>query len=241
MSEHFDRVAEVYDRGRPPYPQQVYDALPLAPGDHVLELGAGSGLATAELVRRGARVTAVEPGPDLARLLHDRLPEVELVAGVAETAPYPHGVDLVVAATALHWLDLDVVLPRVHAALRPGGHLAAWWTVHGDRDVPTPFRDRVAEISRAGGIGDGGAVPAVLRLEQRRAELEAGGLFTTVEPLVVRWTTTLTTAGVRDLFTTFPRWPPALVDQVAAAADACGGELEEHYVTVLYLARRVDG
>lgn len=163
-----------------------------------------------------------------------------MLDGVVETAPLPRDLDLVVAATSLHWVDTTAVLPRVHAALRPGGHLAAWWTVFGDRDVGTPFRDRVREISRAGGLGDRDAAPRPMLLDARRAELEAGGLFTSAEPLVVRWTTTLTTEQVRDLFTTFPTWTPDLVDQVAAAADDCGGQVEEHYLTVLYLARRTD-
>ncbi len=239
---HFDRVAAAYHRGRPPYPPQAYDELVrvtgLRAGTRVLDVGAGSGLATAELVARGAAVTAVEPGPRFAAALAHRFPDVAVAVGPVEEVALPDQVDVVVAATALHWVDLDRALPRLHAVLRPGGWLAAWWNVFGDPAVSTPFRRAVDEISHAGGIGYRGT-PRPLQAEARCAELAAGGLFAPRPPSVVRWSIELTTAQLRDLFTTFPTWTPDLVDRIGAAADELGGTVTEHYLTVLYLAQRL--
>ena len=56
---HFDAHAEVYDRGRPPYPPALWERLTgtglLVPGVRVVELGAGSGQATAPLLAAGRR------------------------------------------------------------------------------------------------------------------------------------------------------------------------------------------
>ena len=57
----FDSAADLYERGRPPYPPAALDWL-LPPGARrVLDLGAGTGKLTRQLVARGLDVVAVEP------------------------------------------------------------------------------------------------------------------------------------------------------------------------------------
>lgn len=239
---HFDRVAEAYGRGRPDYPPEVYALLArhglLAPGRHLLELGAGSGQATAELLRRGATVEAVEPGPALAAALRARFPQVTVREKRAEDADLADAAyDGVVAATSLHWVDVPAVLPRLHRALRPGGLLVPWWTVFGDPEWHSDFRARVDEIA---GQGLAGETPRPLRIEERVAELEDGGLFELVEHRIHPWEHTMTPEQVGDLFTTFPTWSPDAVAAVVAAARDCGPTVTERYLTVVYVARRVD-
>ncbi|MGI5220666.1 methyltransferase domain-containing protein [Nocardia sp. CA-290969] len=67
----------------------------------------------------------------------------------AESVPLPTAdFDLAVAATAVHWFDLDTVLPKLHRALVPGGHFAFWRNAFGDPTAdPTPFRQPVAAIT----------------------------------------------------------------------------------------------
>src|SRR3954465_12788071 len=63
-------MAAIYHPARPAYPAALVDALValsgLAPGDRVLEIGAGTGIATAALAARGLGVVAVERAPELA-------------------------------------------------------------------------------------------------------------------------------------------------------------------------------
>ena len=62
----FDEIAADYDRHRPAYPDHLIDracqVAGIGRGDHVLEVGCGSGQLTRALLARGLRVTAVEPG-----------------------------------------------------------------------------------------------------------------------------------------------------------------------------------
>src|SRR5215207_7044019 len=58
----FETVAEEYDRARPGYPPRVYEALGALEGLTVLDVGAGTGIATRELLLRGASVVAIDAG-----------------------------------------------------------------------------------------------------------------------------------------------------------------------------------
>lgn len=58
---------------------RIVDALDLAPGQRVLEIGPGQGALTAHLLERGARVTAIEVDRDLAAMLRPRFPNLTLV------------------------------------------------------------------------------------------------------------------------------------------------------------------
>jgi trans-aconitate methyltransferase len=73
-------VAELYDRARPSYPAGAIDALlahgALAPGDRVIEVGAGTGKATELLAARGLRVLALEPSAEMAAVAAGGAPTI---------------------------------------------------------------------------------------------------------------------------------------------------------------------
>lgn len=240
---HFESRAEVYDRARPPYPQALWDRLRelglLRSGARVVELGAGSGLATAPLVAAGARVTAVEPGPALAGLLRRRLPAVTVHETTAEAARFdPGSFDLAVAATAVHWFDLDVVLPALHGWLRPDGALVVFRHAFGDPTVaPTPFRARVAAITgrRSGPPRPG---PGELDTQEWATRLGGDGRFAPSHVEEFRWRAELSADGVRDLFSTFSDWSPDEVAEAGRAVEDLGGRVVEHYVVPLIVLRR---
>jgi SAM-dependent methyltransferase len=123
----FDEVAELYDRVRPGYPDELFDelaaALPRSPV--VVEVGPGTGQATKGLVARGARVTAVELGAHLAAVLARNLPTVDIVVGPFEDVELaPDSFDAVVAASSYHWVPPEARMNRPGALLRSGGLLA---------------------------------------------------------------------------------------------------------------------
>lgn len=234
-------MAADYAGSRPPYPGVLFDALErdgvIGPGRRVLEVGAGSGLATAELLRRGCEVVALEPGPRLASLI-DRAASLDVrVTRLEDARLAPGEFDAAVAATSLHWVDLPVGLPILHTALRPGGWLAVWRNVFGD-DIRTPFRDRIDAIVAQRPGPD--TAPA---REQRPTvdELTAGGWFEHIRTDDWGWSIDLTAAQIGRLFRTFSDWTADEAEAAEAAAADLGGQVTEHYRTLLHLLRRTPG
>lgn len=105
---HFDGVAQSYAEARPAYPAELWrDVLATGlatPGRRALDIGAGTGEATGELLAHGMDVVAVEPGPRLAELLAERHPRAVVIRSRAEELRLEAAsFDLVVAATSIHW------------------------------------------------------------------------------------------------------------------------------------------
>ena len=237
---HFDAHAADYVNARPPYPDELWRRVRetglLEPGRSAVDLGAGSGEATGVLSDAGVDVIAVEPGPTLAALLKARHPRVDVRIARAEDLVLPEdSLDLAVAATSIHWMDLDVLLPRLYTALRPDGRLLVWRNVFGDATAPTtPFRERVQEIvleredpPRTGDPENGRA------LAER---LDAGDLFHVDDYTEFHWSIELDEHQVRGLFRTFSDWPEGEVERVATAVRDLGGRVIEHYTSWLIVA-----
>ena len=103
-------------------------------GLRIVDLGAGTGILTAQLAGLGADVTAVEPDERMRSEFRRRLPSVPLLAGSAEDIPLPDGsADAVLCGQAMHWFNLDVALPEIARVLTGGGVLAGLWNDDDDR------------------------------------------------------------------------------------------------------------
>ncbi len=70
----FGAAAADYDKYRPRYPDQlVDDVVAMLPGRRVLEVGAGTGIATVGFAARGMAMTCVEPDAEMAAMLLAKL------------------------------------------------------------------------------------------------------------------------------------------------------------------------
>lgn len=123
----FEDLVDVYDAARPTYPPQLFDALPDLRG-RVLELGAGTGIATRELVQRAGSLVSTDLGPKMLGRLHERSPQVPVAVCRSEALPFADDAfDVVCGAQMWHWVDVARAAPEVVRVLRPGGALALWW------------------------------------------------------------------------------------------------------------------
>jgi SAM-dependent methyltransferase len=254
LRARFDEAAELYERARPGYPARLFDDLVelagLGPGARVLEIGCGTGQATVPLAERGCAIVAVELGPALAAVARRKLarfPAVEVVVAAFEDWPLPaRRFDLVLAATAFHWLDPAIRVGKAADALRPGGALAIVAT-HHIAGGTEPF---FAEVQACYEQWDPSTPPG-LRLQTADEiptdsdELDRSGRF---EPAVLRryeWEQAYSTAAYRELLLTYsdqrarpPEAGARLLDCIAGLMDArYGGSIRKRYLNELRVAR----
>jgi SAM-dependent methyltransferase len=146
----WDRISELYfrevDPRFAPVVENVIRRADLKPGQHVLDLGTGTGavaIAAAPLVGPDGRGTAVDISPEMLMLARRRmrdlgLKNVHLREGRAEALPAADGVfDVVLASLSLMYaIDRGAAAREIRRVLRPGGRLvAAVWAGPDQCDI----------------------------------------------------------------------------------------------------------
>ncbi len=209
----FDNVAGIYDRARPSYPDAVYDEIfaylqqpSPARRPAVVEIGPGTGQATKPLLDRGANVTAIEPGPQLAEFIRKKFRnaytgQLEVVnVSFEDSVLSPGTYDLVVAATAFHWLDPNIRVEKCRSLLRAGGAIAIITTNQVRSAADRGFFDRVFPIYRQYRPKEQRTeLPGADLVPAEHEEIKASGLFDAVTLRRYPWDQTYSTAAYADL------------------------------------------
>jgi SAM-dependent methyltransferase len=214
------------------------------------EIGAGTGTATRELLRYGAKpLVAVEPDERLAAYLRENIPNEALTIVVApfeQAALQDASFDLGVSATAFHWLDEDFALTKVSKLLRPGGWWAMFWNLFGDSRLPDPFHDATKDLlgpplTPSAGNGE---MPFALDGEARLAALRRTDAFDNIEHRTGTWPLFLNPDETVALYATYSNViirsdREEILDELhRIARDEFQGLVTRKMVTSLYVARR---
>lgn len=146
--EGYAKVADSYARGRPEYPSEMISWMQkttaIGSGDHVVDLGAGTGKFTNALVKLGLRVDAVEPVDEMRAQLAALLPGVTVHGGVAQHLDIDTAsADLVTCAQSFHWFADDQAVAEIARVLKPGHFLVLVWN---QRDTSDPVQAKLEEI-----------------------------------------------------------------------------------------------
>ncbi len=195
----FNEVPELYDRVRPTYPDELFSDLVATTNvdtrSSVLEVGCGTGQATRSLAALGCSVTAVEPGAGMAELARQRLavfPNVEVeISSFEEWDDRGRQFDLVVAASAWHWVDPSVGWRCAHDVLHSGGWMALLGNVVVRRPEETEVYAETADLHERFAPGNPGWGDPPLEAEVRatdqgwgRPNEDVARLFS---PPIARW------------------------------------------------------
>lgn len=205
----FGTDAAGYHAGRIGYPEALFDSLfaRCGPYPDILEIGAGTGLATEGLLRGPpASITAIEPDAALVQFLLSRFPNQPLTAitsGFIE-ADVTSKFDLITCAAAFHWMDADVALQKITALLRPKGIWAMWWNSYLNPGIGDALADAIMPLL------DGIALPPSVRrhghysldVEHHYAVLTKAG-FVDLQHQIYRRERTLTADQVCALYASY--------------------------------------
>lgn len=256
----FDEVAELYDAVRPTYPVEMVEAvrsvLQEMPG-RILEIGCGTGQATLPFARLGYPITALEPGPNLAALAAKNLaayPQVDIQTTTFEEWPAAaNQYDLVLSATAFHWVSPDVRYTKSAQALAAKGWLAVFWNTGADdesalgqqinaaydKHMPSTQVHPYVTHHPAGRSTQQG--PKISRWQE---EIDQSQLFRNVNVMQFPWTQWYATERYLQLLETYsdhhvlpPQNKREFFDEIAGILERHGGGRNMPYLTVLYLAQ----
>ena len=190
----FEVVADEYDAARPSYPDGLFDLLESRVGSlvgkRILDGGAGTGIASRQLIARGAQVVALDRGMQMLKRALRRTPSLPLVAADAALFPLKMGsLDLACFAQSWHWVEQSAGAAEVARVLGPSGWWAAWWS--------HPWADSEAWFDRYYSLLEG-SCSGVSR-HQRDIDgfgqsVATNGAFGTLERHVVPWQREVTVA-----------------------------------------------
>jgi SAM-dependent methyltransferase len=258
----FNEVPQLYDRVRPGYPDELFADLVTMTGmderSSVLEVGCGTGQATRSLAALGCSVTAIEPGADMAALARRRVAAFGNVtveeSTFEEWDDRGRRFDVLVAASAWHWVDPSIGWPRAHDLLHRGGWMALLGNVVVRRPGEPEVYAETADLHErfCPGNPDWGHPPSE---DEVRATGEGWGLVedpgALFGPTIVRWYPMVqwfNGDGFADLLrSTSPyrrldgdvREP--LLDAIAERIRSrMGDRASRRYLSVLRIGRRAD-
>lgn len=148
-----DDGGQTYIDVRPSYPDKLIDLLQITEETKVLDIGAGTGKLTSQLLQRTAQVWAVEPAPEIADGFFRVLPEFPRThfrsATGEDTGLGKQAFDVVTYGQCWHWLDAPAASREAARLLRAHGRIAIFFN---QLDVSQPWVLQLTRIMRSGDV-----------------------------------------------------------------------------------------
>lgn len=248
----FDAVAALYQDTRPTYPEFIFDcfeqASGLTSGARILEIGAGTGIATRPLLQRGYRITAIEPGQSLADVLQSTSANPNLTVTVTRFEDFAASekFDALFAAQSFHWIERTRAFPLCHEHLEQHGWLAQLWNFPEpiETDLQVKLDSAYAEIS-AQSYSKLTPIPALERLLPFVQAIEGSGLFNEPKMFHTHHSRNYTAESYIRLLGTHSdhnALPDSertqLIAKIRGAIEQEGGAFEVRYLSGLILAQK---
>jgi SAM-dependent methyltransferase len=196
------------------------------------------------MIERGWSVRAVELGAELAAVAQRNLPAAEITVADFDTWELPEPTfDLVLSATAFHWLDPETRVRRCAQVLRPGGVLAVVSTHHVAGGSEQFFVDVQGCYDRFTDDPEKGGLPAESAVPEDSREIDASGLFGAVTFRRYGWEVVYSADEYLELLSSYSGHRALTAERrdrlygcVRALIRANGGAVTKRYLTQLSAA-----
>ena len=137
LKSTFNSAAYLYEEMRPGYPaeliQDIVDLSEIPDQGNILEIGCGTGQATRSFAIRGYQMLCLDRGANLIEVAEQRFEKfsnISFVQSTFEDWRADRVFDIVISATAFHWIKPKVRYIRVRDALKSRGSLAVFSNRH---------------------------------------------------------------------------------------------------------------
>ena len=137
------------------YGSDVVALLDPQPGEHILDLGCGTGHLTAQIAESGPRVMGVDRSAEMVAAARLAYPNLRFEISDARKLAFREEFDAVFSNATLHWIhEPELVLQGVWRALRKGGRFVAELGGKGNiRNMQEAFDRALVELG-AGNAGE---------------------------------------------------------------------------------------
>lgn len=134
LRTRFDGVADEYEEYRLSYPDKLFEDILSYIGttETALEIGIGTGKATAPFLEAGISVVAIEPNKKMASIAMKKNESkgiLKVLDGKFEDFKFDYQFDLVYAASSFQWIRSDNRMNMIKDCLKQGGVFAKFKTV----------------------------------------------------------------------------------------------------------------
>jgi SAM-dependent methyltransferase len=233
----------LYDSSRPDYPVKALEyfvsSLGLNRSSRILDLGAGTGIFTRQILPYVGTITAVEPSASMREALRTSSPNVKVLEGSDIAIPLDDdSVDVVFVAQAFHWFDAPRALDEIHRVLAHSGRLGLIWNERDESE------DWVLALSRAMQW----ATKQPYDVGADFTEIVASGPFNDIERVTFAHAQTLTREGLLRrvsstsyISTMEDEQRDLLMGDVNKVVDALAEPIVLPYITTAYSARAASG
>ena len=257
----FDSAALMYEEVRPSYPDPLIDDIikysELNSDDCILEIGAGTGKATAMFASRGQSVIAIEPGKEMAAIADKKFEfssKVQIHRSKFEDWDNQgKHFGIVAAAQSFHWINPAIKYQKSAEVLKPNGYIALFWnTAYGlDREIwkqlSAIYQDYFQNEQpfylheQAEPLAPNKNIEA--SIAKRNKDLNNSGRFRKSKTFIYDWTQEYSRPAFLKLLNTFSDHRildtyirDKLFFKIGAYIDNLGGSISYPYRSVLHLA-----
>ncbi|HUD07350.1 MAG TPA: class I SAM-dependent methyltransferase [Candidatus Saccharimonadales bacterium] len=145
----FKDNAQLYEKVRPGYPDtwisDLQEVVKLNKKSKILEVGSGTGKATSDLIKVSKHVTCLDPAKEMLEIAESKFPTLKFINLTFEEFNSDELYDLIISATAWHWVDPAVGYKKAYDLLVESGFMAIIRYYHIDSD-PKSFHNRAQYI-----------------------------------------------------------------------------------------------
>lgn len=250
----FNNTISDYEAARPGYPQELFSDIisysKINSDSKLLEVGSGTGQATDYFVKNSYHMIGLELGQEQANHLSNKYrnnSNFESVCSSFEDYKSKNDFfDMIISATAFHWIKPEIGYPKAYDMLKQNGTLAIWWQLSSImrqntemfRDIREIYHKFAPELDTSKSNKEMDAIHQL-----RIIQFQTQNLFDKPITKIYKWKDVYSTEKYIKLLNTYSSFQiidaekrTFVLESVANYIERKGGKIEVPQVVRLYLS-----